>query len=195
MFLMNEQIIGATVRQLRSSSGLTLTALAKKAGLTKSTLSKIENGQVSSPIATLMRLADGLDVPLAELFAEPPIDPPYVLTRKGKGQVVTQDGSRFGYSYEGLALEIRSKSAEPFLLTIRPNDGVGQFKHGGEEFLYMLSGRMRFTVGQETFILTAGDSLYFDPRQTHTTKALGKTPARFICIFMQASSRSQVRKR
>lgn len=62
---MDERTIGATIRQVRTAAGLTLTAVAKKAELTKSTLSKIENGQVSSPIATLVRLAQSLRVPLA----------------------------------------------------------------------------------------------------------------------------------
>jgi transcriptional regulator with XRE-family HTH domain len=187
---MDERTIGSTIRQLRTAAGLTLTALAKKAELTKSTLSKIENGQVSSPIATLMRLADALGVPLAEFFAEPQADPVYILTRKGKGRIISKDGSRFGYAYEGLALDMRHKSAEPFVLTIRPEDGVGEFKHGGEEFIYMLSGRLRFTLGKEEITLGPGDSIYFDPRQVHTTKALGKSPARFICVFVQTPTTS-----
>ena len=192
---MDERTIGATIRQLRSAAGLTVTALAKKAELTKSTLSKIENGQISSPIATLVRLAHALRVPLAEFFAEPRTDPPFVLTRRGKGRIITTDGSRFGYSYEALALGMRHKTAEPFVLTIRPEDGVGEFRHEGEEFIYMLSGRLRFTVGTETLTLGPGDSLAFDPRLKHTTRALGKKPARFLCVFVHSATAATGKKR
>lgn len=185
---MDERALGAAIRRIRSEAGMTLTALARKADLTKSTLSKIENGGISSPIATLMRIAEALDVPIAEFFTEPTSEPAFVLTRKGQGKIVMQDGSRFGYAYEGLALEMRQKAAEPFLLTIRAEDGEGEFEHGGEEFIYMLSGRLRFTVGEAEMTLGPGDSLYFDPRRRHTTRALGKTPARFICVFVRESA-------
>ncbi len=182
---MDEQAIGANIRRLRQEAGLTLTALAGDAGLTKSTLSKIETGQVSAPISTFLRIADGLSVPLSEFFIEPEADPPYVLTRKGQGRIITRDGSKFGYAYEALALEMRRKRVEPFLLTVNPGDKGGEFRHGGQEFIYMLTGRLRFTVGDDELILRPGDSLYFDPQHAHTSAVVGKTPAKFICVFIQ----------
>jgi quercetin dioxygenase-like cupin family protein len=98
---------------------------------------------------------------------------------------MTRDGSKFGYSYEGLALDMKGKIGEPFLLTIRPGDPGGQFQHGGQEFIYMLSGRMEFTVGGDPLMLNPGDSLYFDPTHVHKTRVLGKQPAKFLCVFMQ----------
>jgi len=177
-------MVGANIRRIREEGGLSVTELARKAGLTKSALSKVEHGQVSSPIATLMRIAEGLEAPLAEFFFEEPTSRPFALTRKGEGTVITTDGSRFGYAYEALASEMRSKMAEPFLLTIRPGDPAGEFQHGGEELIHMLSGRMEFTVGEHRFVLRSGDSLYFDPSLKHTTKILGKRPAKFLCVFI-----------
>ena len=182
---MDERTIGGNIRAIRQRASLTVTALAKRAHLAKSTLSKIENGQVSAPISTLLRVAQAIDCPLAEFFSEPKADPTHVLTRKNQGPVITRDGSRFGYAYQALALEMRRKYAEPFLLTIQPGDPVGKFEHGGQEFIYMLAGRLGFTVGDNKMTLRPGDSLYFDPRQPHTTRVLGKTPARFLCLFIQ----------
>ncbi len=182
---MDESTIGNNIRMLRDRVGLTLTAAAQKSRMTKSTLSKIETGQVSPPISTLLRIAAALEVTISEFFLEPEKNPPYVLTRKGRGRIITRDGSKLGYSYEGLALEMKKKIGEPFLLTIRPGDPAGQFQHGGQEFIYMLSGQMEFTIGSEPLILEPGDSLYFDPTHVHKTRVKGKHPARFICIFMQ----------
>ncbi|MFW6059504.1 MAG: helix-turn-helix domain-containing protein [Phycisphaeraceae bacterium] len=182
---MDERDVGANIRRRREAAGLTLTALAERAELTKSTLSKIETGRTSAPVSTLLRIADALGVPLAEFFLEPRDDPPFVLTRKGEGRIITRDGSRFGYAYEALALEMQHKRAEPFLLTIRPGDPVGHFRHGGEEFIHMLAGRLAITVGQHELTLRPGDSLYFDPRHEHTTRVLGNKPAKFLCIFVQ----------
>ena len=177
--------MGENIRRIRKNEGLTVTELAPKAGMTKSALSKLENGQISSPVATLIRVANALDVPLAEFFYEEPATRPFVLTRKGEGVPIATDGSRFGYAYQALASDMRDKMAEPFLLTISPGNPVGDFQHGGEELIYMLSGRLEFTVGEHRLMLCSGDSLYFDPSRKHTTKVLGKRPATFLCVFIR----------
>ena len=153
--------------------------------MTKGTLSKIETGQISPPIATLMRIAKALDVSITDFFVDADPQPAYVLTRKNQGTIVSRNGSKFGYSYEALALEKRAKAVEPFLLTINPTDPPGEFHHRGQEFIYMLSGRMEFTIAEDRLVLRAGDSLYFDSQQLHKTQVLGKKPTKFICVFIQ----------
>jgi len=182
---MDEHTIGQNIREIRLRAGLSLTTAAKRAELTKSTLSKIETGQISSPISTLSRIAKALNVTLAGFFVAKNEPPPYVLTRKGKGQAVTGAGSRFGYSYEGLAWGKLDKTAEPFLITIQPDDPPGEFHHIGQEFIFMLSGSMEFTIGSDTFKLHAGDSLYFDSSILHKTHILSKKPVQFLCLFIQ----------
>ena len=181
---MDERAIGDNIRNLRRNAKLTVTELARRAGLDKSTLSKIERGSTSPPISTLIRIAEALDRALAEFFVDPDSKPRFVFTRKGEGRIITRDGTRHGYSYEALALDMRGKRAEPFLLTIQPGDPPGHFQHGGDEFIYMLSGRMEFTIGEQKFIMRAGDSIYFDGTQEHMTRIIGKRPARFICNFI-----------
>ncbi len=191
---MNEQTLGANIRQRREEAGITVTELARRAGLTKSAVSKIETGKASPPISTILRIAQALNVPLAELFTEPEPSLPFALTRAGEGHIITRDGSRFGYSYEGLALDMKRKAAEPFLLTIRPGDPQGAFKHGGEEFVYMLSGQMEFCVGKQKLRLGRGDALYFNPSHPHSTRIIGKKPARFLCLFVQGTGEFRARR-
>jgi len=190
----DERILGANIRDLRHRSGLTLTALAGKSAMTKSTLSKIETGRVSSSIATLVRVAAALNVSVAEFFAEPSENPAWVLTRKGEGRIITRDGSRFGYSYEALALGMKGKIGEPFVLTIEPGDPEGSFQHGGQEFIYVLSGRVELSIGGEPLRLAPGDSLYFDPSRVHTTRVLGKHPVKFLAVFLQETPHSSRRE-
>jgi transcriptional regulator with XRE-family HTH domain len=182
---MNEHDIGPRIRKLRQKAHFTLTAAANKAELAKATLSKIETGQISPPISTLMRIAKALDVSITDFFVDADKQPSYVLTRKSQRHLVTRNGSKFGYSYEALALEKPGKIAEPFFLTINPSDPPGEFHHRGQEFIYMLSGRMEFTIGDECLVLRSGDSLYFDSEHVHKTQVLGDRPAKFICIFIQ----------
>lgn len=181
---MDEITIGNNMRRLREASGKTLTAVAKRALLSKGALSKIENGQISTPISTLLRIATVLGIPIGDFFTEKQQNPSFVFTPKGQGARITQDGSEFGYAYDALALEKRGKLAEPFLLTIQPGDPMGEFRHGGEEFIYMLEGQLRFRVGEQVLTLTPGDSLYFNSEEIHTTEVLGEIAARFLCVFM-----------
>ncbi len=182
---MDEAAIGSNIRRIRERGGLTLTDAAGAAGLTKGTLSKIEQGQMSAPISTLIRIAGALSVPLVDFFAAEARRPAFTLTRKGQGRVVSRDGGRFGYAYESLAAEMPGKRVEPFLLTIQPGDPVGEFRHGGQEFIYVLEGRLAFSVGGDELSLGPGDALYFDPSHEHRTRVVGKRPARFLCVFIQ----------
>jgi transcriptional regulator with XRE-family HTH domain len=183
---MDERMVGENIRAIRLASKVSLTDVARRAGMTKSTLSKIETGQTSSPISTLVAVSAAMGVHLSEFFREDAGSPRFVLTRKGKGKVIVRDGTRLGYSYEALAVDFPNKPVEPFLLTITPGDKEGRFKHGGHEFIHMLSGDIAFTLGEEKFELHPGDSLYFDPTQTHVLKPLHKRPARFLCFFIEA---------
>jgi len=187
---MDEKDIGQNIRQIREQTGQTVTAIAQRAGLTKSTLSKIEKGQVSPPISTLVRVAAALQVELASFFASSKPQKTCIYTPAGKGRILTRDGSRFGYAYEALALEMPGKRGEPFVLTIRPGDPAGEFAHDGQEFIYMLSGSLAFSVGDETYTLRKGDSLYFNASQPHRTRVIGKQAAKFVCVFIDDSSSS-----
>jgi len=189
---MNEQSLGENIRTIREKAQLTLTLVAEAAGITKSTMSKIEKGRISSPISTLMRIAEALNVTLADLFAEPGGTKPYCLTRSGEGKTILRDGNKFGYAYESLMSGGGGKAAQAFVLTIHPDDPQGSFSHEGEEFIYMLSGKLVFTIAGEAMELEAGDSLHFESHHRHTTKALGSEPARFVCVFIRHPRRDGV---
>lgn len=183
---MDEKTIGANIREIRLGKKASLTEVAKQAKITKSTLSKIETGQISSPISTLLSIATALGVHLSDFVKEESTSSRTVFTPKGKGRLVVRDGTRFGYAYEALAIGYPDRAAEPFLLTIRPEDKVGEFTHSGQEFIYLLSGAVKVQVGSETFEMHEGDSLFFDATQKHLTTLLSKEPARFLCCFIEA---------
>jgi len=191
---MNEKTIGNNIRTWRMRKGLTLTEAALAAKLTKSTLSKIETGQISPPVSTVLRIGQALSVSLAEFFSEPKAVPNYVLTRKGQGQPIVRDGSQFGYSYEALALDMAGKKAEPFILRMKPSTKTATFEHGGDEFMFMLSGQLEFTIGGETVTLQPGDSVYFNPSLPHSARALGKKEVRYLAIFIEEKTGAKTGK-
>jgi transcriptional regulator with XRE-family HTH domain len=187
----NEKIIGNNIRNWRLKKGMTLTETATAAGLTKSALSKIETGQISPPVSTVLRIGQALSVSLAEFFSEPKAAPKFVVTRKGQGTPIVRDGTQFGYTYEALALDMPGKKAEPFMLVMKPSAKSATFKHGGDEFMFMLSGRLEFTVGGETVTLSPGDSIYFNPNFPHSARVLGKSECRYLAIFIEETTEAK----
>ncbi len=185
MFPVEEQAIAGNIRRLRKQANLTLEEAAGAADLTKSALSKIERGQISPPISTMLRIAAALGISINDFFTAREQEPVYVLTRKNQGDTISRDGSRFGYVYEALGLRKRDKAAEPFIITINPGDPTGEFHHDGEEFIHMLSGQMEMRIDDEPVKLNTGDSLYFDSSHHHKILVCGNIPARFICLFIQ----------
>jgi transcriptional regulator with XRE-family HTH domain len=185
----NSVNLGKTIRVLRSRGGLRLEDLARRAGFTKGFLSKIENGKATPPIATLMRLAQALAVDPAVFFqaARPngADDPNRTVHVPPQARLsVANAAAGPGYSYWALASGRTHKAMEPFLLTVRPRefDRSKRFEHPGDEFIFVLNGRCDYVVGEETFSLGPGDSLYFDASRPHAPLPKGG-PVTFLAIF------------
>lgn len=172
-----ERLIGERVAGLRRSQGLSLAEVAAKAGVSKSLLSKIENAKLSSPISTYSRIAVALGATVGDLIGEDD-GGACVLVRRHERKPMPRPGARFGYVYEALGHKRLSKRMEPFLLTYPCGlEDVPSFTHAGEEFLFLLRGRLEFVHGGTRFTLAPGDGLYFDGRVPHGGRALGQKNA------------------
>ena len=177
-----ESRIGRRVRRLRQVRGLSLGAVAAKAGLSRSLLSKVENGLVSSPIATLANIATALDATVGQLLGAEN-ESRCVVVRRGERTATRGRGSPFGYTYEALGDQRLDKRMEPFLVTYPA--GVAEsprFSHRGEAFLYVLKGRIEFHHDATTVVLGPGDSVYFDNELPHGGRALGATAATALVV-------------
>lgn len=165
----DDRNIGAHLKVLRAARGMTLDSLASATGLTKSYLSKIQNSHKLPPIATLSRIAQALGTGIGSFFGD------ILEAREGASVVrrnerlpVVRGGTAFGYDYVSLAHKRLSKSMEPFVFTFPSKiDRHVFFDHGGEEFVFILSGKVIFQVGDERWTLEAGDSIYFDAAIPH----------------------------
>jgi len=179
--------VGETLRFLRLRQGLTLDDVAGRAKFTRGFLSKIERGKSSPPIATLFRLATALGVDPTVFFtgnASLPASPNALLTRAGDRTRMDDRGPGPGYTYEALAARRSLKMMEPFLITVRPEeaDFTKTFRHAGEEFVFVIAGKMDYRVGEELFAMNAGDSLYFDATKPHAPLPRGGAVT-FLAIF------------
>jgi transcriptional regulator with XRE-family HTH domain len=162
--------LGERVRQLRKARNWTLEQAAQQAGLARSTLSKIENGQMSPTFDAVRKLATGLDISIPQLFTAPKtarVLGRRSVTRMGQGKHhVTAT-----YEHEILASDISQKAMLPYRATVHArsfDEFDGWVRHDGEEFLYVLTGRIEFyTEFYEPVEMGRGDSAYYDATMGH----------------------------
>jgi len=177
--------LGAVLRRLRTARGWTLAEASSATGLARSSLSKVENGQMSPTYDLLLKLARGYGVDVAELFAPgaaPAAAGRMAVTRAGDGQRHQAPL----YTHDVLAATLKHKKMMPFLTRIEPGSPPPRDRwatHAGEEFLYVLSGTVTFyTEHYEPVALAPGDSLYIDSAMPHACVADGNVAAEVLWV-------------
>ena len=186
---MEEKLLTKRLKEIRLEKKLTLDKLSTLTGLSKGYLSQIENSDQPPPIYTLSRISRALGVDISELFAEPASTLPYqeiVVGRKDQQKLMSRDGTPYGYIYEDLAANKKGKNMEPFIVTVgfdKKIDIQKDFQHDGEEFLYVLEGKLEFFYKGESHILQKGDFVYFDADKPHSGRSLGNKEARLLIVI------------
>jgi transcriptional regulator with XRE-family HTH domain len=179
-----ETVIGDHIAQMRTQLGLTLDQLATATGFTKSYLSKIENSKKVPPIGTLSRIARALKTDITEILRTQENGHAFCVVRVKDRQPVVRGGTAFGYDYQSLAHTRAHKRMEPFLFTFPSEiDKYVFFEHEGEEFIFVLSGKVEWQAGGEKVILQPGDSIYFDSRLPHRGRALGGEATALVVAY------------
>ena len=180
--------IGGKIRAIRQSKRLTLEDVSKRTGLSKALISRVENEQVSPPIATLLRIASALKVEISHFFSDESFPHKVTVVRhhevSSSRESMLIEGKDAGYSYELLAFKKDDKHMEPFIVKfdIRERAEVPMQQHRGEEFLHLLEGKLEFFTNEETIILEKGDSIYFDSGLSHGYRGLGDKPPRALVV-------------
>ncbi len=177
--------LGARVRQLRKDRDWTLEQAAGQAGLARSTLSKIENGQMSPTYDALKKLAVGLGITVPQLFTPPQRGQAtgrMVTTKSGDGAAqITAT-----YEHELLAETLKGKKMLPYRARIRARrieEFDGWVRHHGEEFLYVLTGAIRlYTEFYEPVEMSRGDSAYYDAGMGHNVVSLSVEDATILWV-------------
>lgn len=170
--------LGPRLRTARQSRGLTLEELATAAGMSTSTLSRLESGKRQASLELLLPLCRRLGISLDDLVSPEPVDPRVrrpVIHRNGLTIApLSPEGSPIG-TYRVTFPVV----PEPPELRV----------HEGFEWLYVLSGRLRLQLGEQDLELTAGEAAEFDTRVPHAMSAAGGQPAEVLSIFNEAGVR------
>lgn len=182
-----DRYLGNIIRELRLKDNLTIAEVAAQAGISRGMVSKIENGQVSTSLETLSKIAQALGVSLAHLFRHYNMPSGGAqLVKNGEGMEVVRRGTRRGHTYHLLAYDQGpKKNFEPFLITMDDASEVfPTFEHPGTEFIHMLEGRIEYRHGQHTYMLEPGDSLTFRGDIPHGPERLLELPIHFLSIII-----------
>ena len=178
---MNQEpnLIGPRIRQLRERRECSIDTLAKQSGCSPEMIAALEAGELVPSLTPLLRLARGLGVRLGTLLDDQSLDGPAIVRRGDAGAAIHFSGNdpsrkRSTLDFHPLAPHKAARNMEPFLIDVHPATGdVPLNEHEGEEFIYVLSGRIEIRYGKDTHQLDAGDSIYYESAVPHHVHALG----------------------
>ena len=165
------QEIPRRIRELREILEISPSSMARKLHICEEEYLQFESGENDIPIGVLFEIAGILEIDFTELITgEAPKMNTYAVTRCGKGAKVERYP---GYDYTSLAYNFMHREMEPLLVTLSAEDEPAPLvTHTGQEFNYVLSGRVNVHVNGKDHILSAGDCIYFDPSLPHGQSAV-----------------------
>ena len=182
--------LGNKIRNLRKQRALTLQEVSDLTGLSKPLLSQIENNIAAPPIATLIKISTALGVKISHFFRDQEMNDRIVVVKKDERYSVKKlfhhkNESKVGYRWESLAYPMVGKQMEPFVVEIEPRDEDDLLynDHKGEEFHFVINGKVEFRSADQAHLLEEGDSLYFDSSIPHALRGIGGVARSLIIIF------------
>jgi len=176
---------GTRLRELRRRRGWTLQELAARSGLSKAFLSRLESGDRQASIAAVLTISRIFDVSLASLFEPPPVAEPCVIVRAGEAAEKTING----LDYASLSKAGRFFNLQPLRIRVSPHRrGSEHYRHDGEEWIYVLSGRLTLSLAGAVYDLLPGDAAHFEARLPHRLIAPGPGEAEVLLVASPVSS-------
>ena len=175
--------IGFRLKELREIKGFSAKEVSEKLGVPMDEYLSYENGEKDFSFSVMYRLAEILGVDIVNILSGNSPKLYYCsVVRRGKGMKVKKDDA---YEYKHLAYTFANKKAEPFLVTIQPDDVATMHSHAGQEFNYVLEGTLRFSIGDLSYDLEEGDSVYFDSSVAHMETSANDKTVVFLAVVIK----------
>jgi 4-hydroxy-tetrahydrodipicolinate synthase len=170
---------GANMKEQRLKRDWTLDELADRSGLSKPFLSRLEAGNRQASIAAVLTLSQVFGVSLAALFETPPVADPCLIVRKADAA----PREAHGLIYVPLSRADQAFNLRPLRVTVSlKRKGHQHYQHEGEEWIYVLSGKLTLSLAGHTYDLEEGDAVHFDSRMPHRVIARGNVDAEILLI-------------
>ncbi|MBE7197632.1 MAG: helix-turn-helix transcriptional regulator [Parafilimonas terrae] len=177
------QVLAEEIRRRRKEQDLSLEALASLSGVSRSMISKIERGEAVPSTAILSRLAEALGVTFSRLMA--PTTEVEVLLIPASRQPVLRDEAS-GFLRRCLSPVLPGRGIDWVLNTLPPGATTGEFvahRRGVSEYIFVLKGRLRATIGDRAVVVEEGDSLYFEADAGHAFTNLGTEACQYFLVI------------
>ena len=177
------QQIPGRIKQLREILEISALDLAADTGIPLETYEKYESGELDIPISVLYHIANRLSIDVTVLITgEDPRMASAAVCRKAKGVQIERYP---GYEFSSLAYNFKGRTMEPLLVFLdSTKPPAAQVSHTGQEFNYVGDGQVKVTGGKAEYILSEGDSIYFNARLPHGQRAVNGH-GRFITIIQE----------
>lgn len=171
--------IGEKIKRLRTLNNLTQDELANRCDLTKGFISQIERDLTSPSIATLIDILEALGTDIKNFFNED-VEEKIVFTKE---DIYDTDYNDYGYTISWLIPNAQKNSMEPILITLHPNSTTKiDEPHEGEEFGFVLKGRVNINLGKQSYKIKSGESFYFKSNKTHYIENTFQKPATILWV-------------
>ena len=169
--------IGLRLQEVRNKKGLSQRELAKRVGVTNSTISLIEQNKVSPSISSLKKVLDGIPISLADFFTvdlgEERGDSPFY----GKDEQIDVGNGGIHYFLVGQNRPQRQMCILREVMPPGSDTGKDMLLHEGEEGGIIIQGEIELTVGDQVRVLGPGAAYYFESKTPHRFRNVGKTEA------------------
>jgi len=179
--------VGKRVKDVRERKGLSLQDISSRTDIDTALLEQVENGKVAPPLGLIIKLAKALEMKMG-YFISGEEDRAFAIVRRDDRKIVSRYDSHkakyYGYEYESLAPHKKDRHMEPFLVTLGPaGTEEERSTHDGQEFIFVLQGKMEVRLGDEIHFLEPGDSIYYDSTVPHLVKCHGDQGTKILAVL------------
>ena len=178
--------IGERLKRSRKEKGLTLDALAKKTGFSKSYLSQLENFKREPSIGTLTKIAYALGVEALFLISGVPPEAEqagFTLVRADERKRMPDAFGHKGLKYESVAYKKKDRLMDAYVVEMGHEFPKDTKPWQGQTFVFVLEGTHEFLYDRKTYVLNEGDAYYFDPDKPYMGRSIGPKPSKILVVF------------
>lgn len=177
------EILAEELKRHRKAHGLSLEKLSALSGVSRSMISKIERGETVPSTGTLSHLAEALGTTFSQLMAQP-VEREFVVIPAARQPILRDEVS--GYTRRCISPVLPGRGIDWVLNTLPPSGTTGEFvahRRGVEEYIYVLSGQLKASVGDRSTVLDAHDALYFEADESHVFTNVGDDVCEYFLII------------
>ena len=169
--------VGQKIKKARTGKKIRLDQLANQTGFATDYLKDIESGKAIPPVGALLQISRALEIDSGALLKEP--------DSQLQSRIKAHTKRTENYAYTTLTPGAENKHLKAFLVTVAPRQnhkGVG-YHHEGEEFVYVLQGKIEVDVGEHVNTLETGDSLHFNSGIVHHMKNISDEATELLVVI------------